>query len=314
MLGCAGFVAQQTHDEICSGTGSGNMVIVAGRIRRGDFNPAHESAGIEAARSGSEVASDVMPAPPAGRKPMVMSIVRTAVAAGVMGSAAVFCTAVGGSPAAVPMSPTAISRISRPRRVVSEVAAAVAAGVAASAAAGAAAGVAASASGAVASAVAAAGLAAAASAVAAAGSAAVASEVVEAVRASASEAAARVSEGRRRPALRRAKRWPALRRAKRRPALRWAKGGPRFVGPRGGPRFVTRGGRRIAVAPATCDLATASLRHGHGHRWRWRGRWWHSYGYIAFARPYCTGFTYDGCYRRWILTPVGYRCAKFCPW
>ena len=92
-------------------------------------------------------------------------------------------------------------------------------------------------------------------------------------------------------------------------------GGPRYGVRGGGPRYVVRGGRRIGLAPAHVRPGTrVVVRTGRGHRWRWRGRLWHSYGYITLARPYCTGFTPDGCYRRWIWTPVGYRCVKFCPW
>lgn len=89
-------------------------------------------------------------------------------------------------------------------------------------------------------------------------------------------------------------------------------GGSRYIVRGGSPRFVVRSGRRVAVAPAR--LGRVAVRTHRVHRIRFRGRLWTSYGYLYVARPYCTGYTPDGCFRRWIYTPVGYRCVKFCPW
>jgi len=89
-------------------------------------------------------------------------------------------------------------------------------------------------------------------------------------------------------------------------------GSPRFIVRGGSPRFVVRSGRRVAIAPAR--LGRVAVRTHRVHRIRFRGRLWTSYGYLYVARPYCTGYTPDGCFRRWIYTPIGYRCVKFCPW
>ena len=94
-------------------------------------------------------------------------------------------------------------------------------------------------------------------------------------------------------------------------------GGARFSIPSGGgARFGVRSGSpRIGLAPSGVRTGgRVIVRAGNWQRWRWRGRHWRSYGVLYLARPYCTGFTPDGCYRRWILTPVGYQCVKFCPW
>ena len=107
--GYAGFIVQKeqtitccwlpwkTHDEIRSGTGGPRYGYRHGAIRRGDCNPAHEagrhrgrSTGMRG-RSGSDPMNARHRRQP-GRKPMVMSIVRTAVAAGTIGSAAIFCS------------------------------------------------------------------------------------------------------------------------------------------------------------------------------------------------------------------------------
>src|SRR5262249_35837094 len=39
-------------------------------------------------------------------------------------------------------------------------------------------------------------------------------------------------------------------------------------------------------------------------RWHYRGRYWTYAGYLSLSAGACTGYTSNGCYRRWVLTDV----------
>lgn len=82
-----------------------------------------------------------------------------------------------------------------------------------------------------------------------------------------------------------------------------------------GPNRSVVGPNRIVVGPSHIIRSPRIGVTSVGwRRWHWQGRYWNFNGYLGLAESYCTGYTVDDCYRRWIETEDGFECVKFCPW